>query len=253
MGMVHLRLDLPKDQQTFAEHTLTLRSQNIEAAAKQNISGTITVQYEWTPDISGTIADGIVPIGAPAIDSEPKGDPQPMPPDPDSLPALQGKLKITIMKAVGLKNMSYIRGRKLYANPFVMIFLYPNSPGPNENLCPVAWRSPCEVSTNVPIWGVSNTWSFLWHDEGTESTRPTPRPSPRQSPRPAPLFSPRGTPQPLPDTGDEPQFQDGEVMKELQRVQQEVSQLCEEVRSVSTRVFQKFGNPDPKVEPFAAP
>jgi hypothetical protein len=281
MGMVNLRLELPPDSTTVQTHTLRLRPHSGPAGDKQNVTGTITVQYEWTPlprvqrlDGSASAADGSSSSldGSSSALDDGKGDPEVI--------ALQGKLKVTAIRAENLVNLAYVRGRKAYSNPYIMVFLYPNSPVIGESLVPSAWRSPCDVNTLTPVWGASNTWHFLWMEPPSETPPPSPRPraSPRLEEQQSSQNEDCAQVHPEPHAVDtvatdcvqvhpEPNAVDtvatgqevksraqiDEVLEEVRRLSRDVSQIRDEIRLVGERVLPTAETPENTVEPFAPP
>jgi len=238
MGMVSLRLELPPDTAVNQTHKLKLKPQSNDPYAKvAAITGTITVQYEWTPAPAMIIAPLLV--GPPTLSDGDGADKVDLvggdTPD-EEITALRGQLKLTMVSADGLVNLSYLRAKKSFSNAFAMVYLYPTSPSPEEHLCPSAWRSPCDLNTLSPQWGASNTWDVHWLEPPSETPRPSP-PSESTMSVNAPIY-----PDPCISSFDVKgaAFADGEILKALQGVMREVSQLREEVRVVGGRIFQKI-------------
>lgn len=231
MGQALLLLDLTHEGKNQQTHTLDLAP---PPGVKCEVSGTITIQYEWTPlNSSGDTTRTIGPSDeATAEDGDKQSASKP----------LHGTLKVTVVGADDLTNLSYHRTTKQLSNPYCMLFVYPNSPADGNVLCPSAWRSAAELNTLSPRWGSANTWNYCWSVDAIQSPR-TQRPGVSAD---AALRQVSGETQ-----GSTSQAYDeateGEILQELRRCGQDVSQLRDEVRAVSVRVLQKI---DPK-QPFA--
>jgi hypothetical protein len=246
MGQVSLRLELSPDEQCVQTHVLKLRSQSStqtsdKATDKREVNGTITVQYEWKPmALSGESPEG------PAID------------DQDAAwrigksVALRGWLKVTLVGADNLINLSYHKSGKVFSNPYAMVFLYPCSPSPGQILCPACWRSPSQPNTIHPRWGASQSWGFLWMHQEEEEEEATVTQDASASPVSLEQ-SAQGSPRlggmaihPEPCTSDSDAsvtvIPDEDILKVLQRFGRDVSQLREEVQAVSSRIFQKISS-----------
>merc|ERR1711939_1225993 len=168
MGQVNLRLELPPDKQSVQQHTLKLRPQNSEKGEKREVSGSVTVKYEWTP-MSNTLPLSVGPPTSDSADAEfAKANGQAA---ESSAGNLRGALKVTLVGGDNLVNLSYHSSVKSFSSPYVIVFLYPTSPVYGEPLCPSAWRSPSQPLTIHPRWNASHTWKYLWTAESLESPR----------------------------------------------------------------------------------
>jgi hypothetical protein len=155
MGQVNLQLELRQDTPcVYHSHTLTLRNTGNPDTPKQDITGTITVQYEWTPtafkvEETQAMDDGIdlITLGDDTVNEH---------------PVLRGRLKVTIVGADNLINLSYHRSKQKASNPYCMVFLYPNSQVKGTAICPSAWRSPTQPNTLHPRWNAAHSWNYCW-------------------------------------------------------------------------------------------
>jgi hypothetical protein len=265
MGMATVKLEQPPDSQSVQTHTLKLRPSG-EDGQYMNVTGTITLKYEWTPmHMAPTVdeppsVDGSLSIQPPALGDGTKPGPAPV------VKSLRGKLKVTIIGADNLTNLTYVRHPNTVSNPYAMVFLYPNSSPHGEPLVPIAWRSPSVVSTQSPRWGYSNTWDYLWlappgcHEPPRTMSKDS---SLHDSPR---TISQSASIHPEPPAVDSEgkvttmgskqgcDFRDGEILQALQHFGRDISALREEVRSVGGRIFQEIdGLPKSRMETFAPP
>jgi hypothetical protein len=259
MGMVNLKLDLPPDEEVRSQQTLKLRpqcSETDETLEKRVVSGTVTVEYHWTP--MNTVADGAIrpaPIALPTTNDD--GGPwkgkrqEENPPDP-----ITGRLKVTVVCADQLINLSYHRSTKSLSNPFAMVFLYPNSPKYGEALCPQAWRTACVLNTLSPRWEAGHTWPFAWLPSSLESPRTV---AFRESVTIGDGAAPRIHPEPNASDSDSTyqgmgrELSNADTFRELKRFGEDVCHLRDQVRSVSDRILHKIEARKPVLEPFVPP
>lgn len=108
---------------------------------KRDVTGSITLQYDWTPVPSAySTGGGTCKVHA----------------------GLHGKLKVTVMYAEGILNLTYGRGKRSGSNAYCKAFCYPRSPPDRVLVCPSAWRSPVDVGTLSPQWHASHVFNFSW-------------------------------------------------------------------------------------------
>lgn len=145
LGEVCLNLDLPLDH--AVEKTMSAPLQNRPDSQKR-ITGTLDFQYEWKPD---SIQNPEEPLS------------------PDSLkrsgtafPTLKGVLKVTIIGANGLLNLSWTRSKKTFSNPYCQVLCYPVSPEVGETLRPACWRTHTFVDGLNPRFEASHSFTFRW-------------------------------------------------------------------------------------------
>jgi hypothetical protein len=240
MGHVHLHLGLRQDSPIgdgHPGHLQTLRLEPNAANTKRGVAGSITVQIDWKPQKDGPAplepiapADGTIKENGATTEMQ----------------SLRGKLKVTIVAAENLINLSYKNHkRKCFSNPYAMVFCYPNSPVSGEAMTPSAWRTPAEENTLFPNWNAHHTWNYCWEQPAIDSPRPPPHGgSMAIHPEPGGGNS---------DGTEIKEFRDDEILNVLQRFGRDVQQLRDEVRTVSGRIFRRIESPMPVVEPFAPP
>jgi len=143
LGQAHLKLDLdPRKKFKSEKLTLPLQQGAEGDLPKRKCTGTIDLQYEWDP----TQGDK---LDASRINGEEQKN-------------LHGQLKVTLLSAQGLVNLTYRQGMKSASNPYCRVFCYPRSPSKGSPLCPSAWRSPHKVDTLSPEWNAVYTVNFSW-------------------------------------------------------------------------------------------
>jgi len=139
---------------------------------------------------------------------------------------LRGRLKVTMVCAENLINLSYQRSKLAASNPYCMVFLYPNSPPLGGTLCPSVWRTPEVKSSLCPRWNATCSWDYCWLP---------------------PAFDRNKFSGPLQDWEDyqksTSQCKDDEVLDALRAFSEDLSSLRDEVRSVSSRIFQNLESP----------
>jgi len=163
LGQVTIKTELPPDQ-PFASGPITLKLKPNYDIVKRDVTGSITVEYEWLP--SDLLTGSTSPPGPPAEPFSPT--------DPGSLenaPDLVGLFRVTLLSAENLLNVVFLRHPPMSCSPYCIVFCYPKSPvnrGVKHH--PSAWRSPTCKNSKNPVWEVDHAWNFSW-----TNIAPTPR------------------------------------------------------------------------------
>merc|ERR1711924_122276 len=158
-----------------------------------------------------------------------------------------GQLKVTVMHAEGLVNLTYNRGKKTGSNPYCRVFCYPRSPADRKNcLIPQAWRSPLNVSTLSPKWNASHTFDFWWMpSKGLQDARFARRAS-RIIKR---VSGPDGSDGQFARRATDRRRQ---VSNIVQGLEGNLKCLREDVRSLNQRVTRFSLTPEPPAEPMSS-
>merc|ERR1719440_2452634 len=224
VGQANVFLEFDPENSTRNTKTLKLEHGAEGVLPKRDITGTITVGYEWTPAKGG----GPPP---PGINGE---SPQ----------SLQGQLKVTVMHAEGLAKLTYSKDGKSRGgcNPYCRVFCYPNSPTEKVPLCPSAWRSPLDADTVSPKWNAVHTFEFNWVPPKPVEDAPE---GPPGSPRGLELGTGRsdGT------FAGPPLTKKGQVYSLVQILDRELMLLRAELRALQNRITRFSLTPEPPAEP----
>jgi hypothetical protein len=163
LGQVHLYLQLDPDHPVaVTKHDMHLLDGAEGPLPGRKVTGTVSIQYEWTPLVT-TFAGGGEPAPLQPLDppgSAPKF--QQSASEVDSLKPVQGKLKISILGCHNLMNLTYGRGKQAGSNPYCRVYVFPQAPESESPVRPSAWRSPLAVGTLAPKWHSSHTFNYLW-------------------------------------------------------------------------------------------
>jgi len=200
LGRANIFLDLDASQPVSDCLTLKLQDGAEGGLPKRELTGSITLQYEWTPQpgeggalqqenaqrmaeftsrssrLSGTMGDAPLSNQEQAMQIRQSVQSQSgltsaqkaewIRLREETQQTLYGTLKVTVMGAEGLMNLTYTKGKKGGSNPYCRVFCYPTSPvkvAEDESiLCPGAWRSPQDVGTLAPKWNANHTFNFAW-------------------------------------------------------------------------------------------
>jgi hypothetical protein len=132
---------------------------------RRNVTGTISVQYEWTPN------PHFLPPDATAGKTEPRASRACLD-DPTSrtssmFPTLCGNLRLKLEGADGLCKAAWQRNTPpgelpRCSNPYCLVYCYPVSPDLDKTLKPACWRSPTHENTVDPRWNASHDFVFRW-------------------------------------------------------------------------------------------
>jgi len=146
MGMAKLSLELVQDEPVSRELKIRLGSDG--ATCNREVSGCISVRYDWMPD--------------------PNGPPQKSQSSRERATSklhLHGSLRFTLIGASGLINTDWsLPGEK--SSPFVVMLCYPHSPAVHTDdarVIPVVWRSHAACSSLNPRWDCGRTFNYLWY------------------------------------------------------------------------------------------
>jgi len=146
MGEVKIELELWPDFEVKSKE-MRLRLRPNHQVVKKDITGYITVRYDWFPATPGTAMDH--------IDEAEDGDSQ------SSQKLLHGTLHLEIISAENLINTDW--GQHYgQSSPYVMALCYPESPDPESLLRPAVWRSPVVEHTLNPVWKCGHDYQYLW-------------------------------------------------------------------------------------------
>eukprot|EP00747_Dinoflagellata_sp_TGD_P102925 gnl/TRDRNA2_/TRDRNA2_168798_c0_seq8.p1 gnl/TRDRNA2_/TRDRNA2_168798_c0~~gnl/TRDRNA2_/TRDRNA2_168798_c0_seq8.p1 ORF type:complete len:766 (-),score=163.14 gnl/TRDRNA2_/TRDRNA2_168798_c0_seq8:128-2425(-) len=149
MGEVKVELQMPPDKPFVEEKVLKLKDS--PETVKRKVTGTITIQYEWTPGKDANSGKAAPPA---------KTSKSTMPSDDYTLPV--GTLKVTLIQGDGLINLDWSK-KAGKSSPFCCVTAYINSPANAEDqLKPAVWRSPTFESSLDPKWQVSHTFEYRW-------------------------------------------------------------------------------------------
>jgi hypothetical protein len=250
MGQVNLQMELRQDAPAHHSHTLRLRNSGNPDTPKRDITGTITVQYEWTPAGNGVPAT--VLDESQVVEDDPSSakhggttdfmDSRPL------QPLLRGRLKVTMIGADSLINLSYHKSKHTASNPYCMVFLYPGfGPGcasSGDHLIPCAWRSRTQLNTLHPRWNADYTWNYDWLN--CDSPPPA---IPKHLGRTGPPDQASGRPAQRKVDGDDDDNED-EVMLTLHRLNRDLVHLREDIQEVRGRIFRTIQPPENAVHPF---
>lgn len=143
MGEVKLELELPDDAQINGRELRLPLQPNYQVVRKE-VSGHITVRYDWIPSKSSTF------LG-------PEADDENLPPQQR---LLHGTLRLNVVGAIGLINTDW--GRHTCSNPYVMSVCYPTSPMAEARLLPLVWRTPTAHHTLSPVWQCWRNIQYCW-------------------------------------------------------------------------------------------
>jgi hypothetical protein len=231
LGQVDIRLELGPQAVSKNLKDLTLRKQNSDNGGTNEVSGTITVNYEWIPDTEA-YQEAQRTVAYQEAQRTRKANSDSESEIFASMGFLRGRLRVTLVSANNLMILSYHKAGNHTSNPYVMVFAYPSSPANGEMLCPQAWRSPTAAQTIDPKWNAHYSWAYRWDPD-------------RENLDAEPPCSMKIHPDPMESTGDalreaaredEVKEYNAEILKALQRFGKEVSQLRDEVRNVSGRM-----------------
>jgi voltage-gated potassium channel len=152
MGQVRLELNL--SQERAASEELTLPLQSDYETVTRDVTGQLTVRYEWTPE-------------------EPpkeRGDLQ-----ESEGPLLVGTLKMTISSASNLLNLNLGKPSNCFSNPYCMVLCYPKSASVCGDLVqPCIWRTPSVDNNLHPEFNFSHDFHFAWFGD-SDGRRVKPR------------------------------------------------------------------------------
>jgi len=144
MGEATIELDL-LDTRVVKQYKMPLGANN---EWKRHVSGHITVRYEWTPSALIDRTKG---------ESDDQHSPEEAPPEFE----VRGQLEVTIVSAEQLINLDFAR-QPCVSSPYCTVMLYPNSPGPDQDLKPHIWRTETRRETLCPQWNASHVCNFNW-------------------------------------------------------------------------------------------
>jgi hypothetical protein len=147
MGEVKIELELSPDFEVKGKE-MRLPLQPNYSVVKREITGSITVRYDWYPAEPRTAMDH--------ADEVEEGDYAPR----EKL--LHGTLRLEIINAENLINTDWGKhiGR---SSPYVLALCYPVSPTLDDQLVPVVWRSATAQHTLNPVWQCGHDFEYLWH------------------------------------------------------------------------------------------
>jgi hypothetical protein len=143
MGEAKIELELPPDVEIKGGE-LRLRLRPNDQVVKREVTGHLTVRYDWFPAPSGT------------DDDDDDGDYS------RREKLLHGTLRLEIISASNLINTDWGQ-HNARSNPYVMAVCYPTSPGQEETLHPIAWRSPTAPQSLNPWWQCGHDFVYLWY------------------------------------------------------------------------------------------
>jgi len=148
MGEVRLELDLPPDAEIRGRE-MRLRLQPNFQVVRKEITGFITVRYDWFPAEPGTHP----------LDHVDEAEDRDL---PHLEKVLHGTLRLDIISGSDLVNTDW--GRHLgQSSPYVMALCYPKSPALEAQLHPVVWRSPTAYNSLSPVWESRHSFQYLWY------------------------------------------------------------------------------------------
>jgi len=147
IGQAHTVMNLPKEDSKCITRTLKLHEGAEGKLFKRKVTGHIQVTYEWASLASSLDEDG---------ETAPLDGNGGMP------PGLRGKLKVSVLHADNLMNLTYQNGKRAGSNPYCRVFVYPHSPKDGRTVCPSAWRMPLDIGTLSPKWNASHVFNFNW-------------------------------------------------------------------------------------------
>jgi hypothetical protein len=157
MGEAFLDLDLMEE---IPPTTLELKLQSNPDLSSRDVCGTITIVYEYKPADEDDDDDGLEKrISAVSTTTSCK-----------VFPNFTGELKVLILRAEGLTNCCWSvdanrrsRAWEPTANPYVILYCYPNSPERKGGvLRPAAWRSPTVMNSLSPTWNQGASFNYRW-------------------------------------------------------------------------------------------
>jgi len=144
MGEVKIELELPPDTEIRGKEMRLRLNPNFQIV-KREISGWITVRYDWFPSEPGTLDQ---------VEEAEDGAPL------EKL--LHGTLQLEIISASDLINTDW--GRHYgQSSPYAIALCYPASPAPEAHLHPIVWRSPTALHTLNPTWQCRHIFEYLWY------------------------------------------------------------------------------------------
>lgn len=148
MGEVKIELELPENGEVRGKE-MRLRLQPNLSIVKREITGFITVRYDWGFPVHEAEDDGV---------------------SPPLKKLLHGTLRLEIISATGLVNNDWARKAPddlcrfpPLSSPYVLALCYPNSPRPEAHLNPVVWRCPTAHQMLNPQWQCGHTFHYLWY------------------------------------------------------------------------------------------
>lgn len=152
IGQAHAVVEMPSDRSTSETRILKLQEGAEGKLHRREVSGSITIQYEWTPPEEAFTSGDVDKLNGQTVPGE----------SPRSSGYLRGKLKVTVVSADNLTNLTYSNGKRAGSNPYCRVFCYPHSPCNGRTVCPSAWRMPLDVGTLSPKWNASHVFNFSW-------------------------------------------------------------------------------------------
>lgn len=167
LGQAHVILDLPPNLPEKANKwdsgplTLPLRDGAEGPLRKRCMKGTVTIEYSWVPK---QLRTDPAPLAS-AEDFSKQRSKMTVGSVKD-IECIQGDLKITLLRADNLINLSYSQGRRRGSNPYARVLCYPNAPSSKFLHVPAVWRSETKWNTCRPEWNASHTLRYNWsHSE----------------------------------------------------------------------------------------
>merc|ERR1711959_786761 len=126
IGEAECELELEINSENPVHKQLRLPLAENRAKSDRSVSGTIFINYSWTPATGADKEEGTL---------------------------LQGNLVLTVVRAVDLAPIDWTNPG--FADPYVEVTVYPTSPGPDGVLSPQV-RSTQTVTKNLlPVWNES--------------------------------------------------------------------------------------------------
>jgi len=161
MGEVKLELDLPANTEIKGKE-MRLQLQSNPQIVKRDITGFLTVRYDWFPTEPGTDLDRTEE----AHDGSSGSSAGTTYSSSEFKKLLHGTLRLQIIRADDLINTDWGH-HYCSSSPYVLALCYPTSPAPEAHLHPVVWRlgctSPSAQHTLNPIWQCEKTFNYLWY------------------------------------------------------------------------------------------
>jgi hypothetical protein len=225
LGQAELMMDLDRERPVTKTRQLKIREGAQGMLTKRPVSGTITVQYDWTPKFYGPddSSKSVTKIdGMPSLPLDRLNGHLPL----DEATMLQGQLRLTLVSAEGLLNLTYQEGKYAGSNPYCRLFCYPNSPAASAPLIPIGWRSPGVKADVNPRWNKSKNFNFYWRDPGTIKLSPSKSKSPSRG------------------GSEESDRGEANITQSLQSLVQELQSLREELAFLNGRVMRFTESPE---------
>merc|ERR1719272_2673880 len=142
IGEAECELELFSDNTEPVHKQLKLALCENRAKSDRSVSGTIFLNYSWTPTPSRDWEEGCL---------------------------LQGDLALTVVRAVDLVPIDWTNPG--FADPYVEVVVYPVSPEANGELKPQTVYTKTITKNIIPIWNETLSFDFKWVQDGVDAMR----------------------------------------------------------------------------------